>query len=523
MAKLESIYVRRDRLAGGLQGLLIGDALGVPYEFHDPIDLPPREQIDFDPPEGFPRSHEGVPPGTWSDDGAQALCLLQSLLDKGTLELDDFSRRLVNWADWGHLAVDGKVFDIGLQTARAIERLRAGVAPEEAGPKGEFDNGNGSLMRVLPLALWHTGDDLSLIAMAARQSLPTHGHPRAAVACAFLCLWARRELAAVAGSWERAEATLRQLGPDAGLPIEEIELVLDPSWADRAQGSGYVVETLWSARQALDQSTSYADAVRHAVSLGQDTDTTAAVAGGIAGIRYGLYGIPLSWRERLRGRDLLQDLQEALIKHASIREGHGGNAIRTSQSHPLSIGTIELESGGKIGITFCPGKKQLSAMSGRWDRDLDADLNAIRDWGATHLVTLIAPWEFEELSVTDLPMKAAAHGLAWYHAPILDGHVPGVVPEGFDASLWFDAIWPGLSEILHRALAQGEGVVVHCKGGLGRAGTTAALLVAASTGMSAGDAIERVRRARPNAIETVAQEDYLYSALRTGGSPIIGA
>lgn len=81
MAKLESIYVRRDRLAGGLQGLLIGDALGVPYEFHDPLDLPPQAQIDFDPPEGFPRSHEGVPPGTWSDDGAQALCLLQSLLD----------------------------------------------------------------------------------------------------------------------------------------------------------------------------------------------------------------------------------------------------------------------------------------------------------------------------------------------------------------------------------------------------------------------------------------------------------
>lgn len=520
MAKLESIYVRRDRLAGGLQGLLIGDALGVPYELHDPLDLPPREQVDFDPPEGFPRSHEGVPPGTWSDDGAQALCLLQSLLDKGTLELGDFSRRLVNWADWGHLAVDGKVFDIGLQTAWAIERLRAGVAPEEAGPKGEFDNGNGSLMRVLPLALWHTGDDLSLITMAARQSLPTHGHPRAAAVCAFLCLWARGELAANGGSWERAEATLRQLGPDAGLPAEEIDLVLDPSWADRVQGSGYVVDTLWSARQALDRSTSYADAVRHAVSLGQDTDTTAAVAGGVAGIRYGLYGIPLSWRERLRGKELFQGLQDALIRHASTREGHGGSTIRTSQSHPLSIGTIELESGGKIGITFCPGKKQLFAMSGRWDRDLDTDLQAIRDWGATHLVTLIAPWEFEELSVTDLPTRAAAHDLVWHHAPILDGHVPGVVPEGFDASSWFDAIWPSLSELLSRALAQGEGVVVHCKGGLGRAGTTGALLLAAaSAGVSACEAIERVRQARPNAIETVVQEMYLKSVLRTERSP----
>jgi ADP-ribosylglycohydrolase len=87
-----------------------------------------------------------------------------------------------------------------------------------------------------------------------------------------------------------------------------------------------------SARQALDRSASYADAVRHAVSLGQDTDTTAAVAGGIAGIRYGLYGIPLSWRERLRGKDLLQDLQTGLIRHASIREGHGGDTFRTKYS-----------------------------------------------------------------------------------------------------------------------------------------------------------------------------------------------
>ncbi|WP_320551381.1 ADP-ribosylglycohydrolase family protein [Luteibacter sahnii] len=319
----ESIDVRRDRLAGGLQGLLIGDALGVPYEFHEPLDVPRLEQIDIDPPKDFPRSHQGVPPGTWSDDGAQALCLLQSLLAKGTLDLGDFSRRLVNWADWGHLAVDGHVFDIGLQTARAIERLRAGVPPEHAGGREAFDNGNGSLMRVLPLALWHTGDDVSLVAMAAQQSLPTHAHPRAAVACAFLCLWARAELAAKDWGWAWAEATLRQHGPDVGLPAEDIEIVLDRSWATRVQGSGYVVDTLWSARQALDRATGYADAVRYAVSFGHDTDTTAAVAGGIAGIRYGLHGIPSYWRERLRGKELFAELQGALIRHACACDGDG--------------------------------------------------------------------------------------------------------------------------------------------------------------------------------------------------------
>ncbi|HLT38469.1 MAG TPA: ADP-ribosylglycohydrolase family protein, partial [Enhygromyxa sp.] len=85
---------REQRIEGGLLGLLIGDALGVPYEFHGPEQIPAREHIELEPPVGFRRAHPGVPPGTWSDDGAQALCLLASLLDRGRLELADFGERL---------------------------------------------------------------------------------------------------------------------------------------------------------------------------------------------------------------------------------------------------------------------------------------------------------------------------------------------------------------------------------------------------------------------------------------------
>jgi ADP-ribosylglycohydrolase len=297
-----------ERIAGGLQGLLIGDALGVPYEFHRAIDLPRHDAIDFQPPMGFARSHRGVPPGTWSDDGAQALCLLASLLAKDGLDLDDFSRRLVNWADWGYLAVDGQVFDIGVQTAQAMASLREGVGPATAGPNGEFANGNGALMRVLPLALWHRGSDTELIELAAKQSLPTHGHARSAVACAMYCLWARAELSGTSDAWNDAAAILRA----AALPAEEIDLVLAPSQRDKVKGSGYVVDTLWSARVAIDETDSYADAVRRAIAFGNDTDTTAAVAGGIAGIRYGLEGIPLPWRQLLRGQELFKPLQDAL-------------------------------------------------------------------------------------------------------------------------------------------------------------------------------------------------------------------
>lgn len=306
----------RDRLAGGLQGLLIGDALGVPYEFHDAADLPPRKAIDFDPPPSFSRAHPTVPPGTWSDDGAQALCLLASLLAQGGLDLGDFSRRLLNWHDHGYLAVDGQVFDVGIQTARALSSLRAGVAPDRAGPAGERDNGNGSLMRVLPLALWHRGDDAYLVAMAARQSLPTHGHARSAIACAMLCLWARAELHGEARPWEHAEHVLRTLAAEAGFPPDEVGRVLDPAQRDRVGGTGYVVDSLWSARVAMEDTGNYADCVRAAIGFGQDTDTTAAIAGGIAGIRYGLDGIPVAWRERLRGQELFATLQTALLDHA---------------------------------------------------------------------------------------------------------------------------------------------------------------------------------------------------------------
>jgi ADP-ribosylglycohydrolase/protein-tyrosine phosphatase len=514
MRKLESTYVRRDRLAGGLQGLLIGDALGVPYEFHDAFDLPPMAEIEMEPPAAFDRSHAGVAPGTWSDDGAQALCLLASLIARNDLDLDDFSRRLVNWADWGYLAVDGHVFDIGMQTARAIGRLRQGIAPAKAGPDQEFDNGNGSLMRVLPLALWHQGSDESLVAMAGQQSLPTHGHPRSSIACAMLCLWARAELNTLASPWDWAASRLHELGPRLGLPVEEIELVLSSANREAAKGSGYVVDTLWSARIALEESSDYAAAVRRAIAFGNDTDTTAAVAGGLAGIRYGMHGIPLHWRQMLHGKELFRDLQRALITRVADGEPLNPDVVRTSASHPLRIGTVELDSGGRIGITFCPGKKQAQSETGAWYRDLDTDLAAIKAWGATHLVTLIAPWEFAELHVEALPERASAHGLAWHHAPILDGHIPGLVPAGYDANTWFDQVWPSILPQLKSALDRGEGVVVHCKGGLGRAGTAAALLLASrQTSLQADEVIQRIREARNNAVETVVQERYIREKL----------
>jgi ADP-ribosylglycohydrolase len=302
-----------ERLEGGIFGLLIGDALGVPYEFHQPSDLPPAADIEFAPPTQFQRAHAGVPPGTWSDDGAQALALLASLLDRDQLNLQDFGTRLVAWYQTGYLAVDGQVFDVGVQSRYAIRRLMEGSPAEKAGPADQQANGNGSLMRVLPLALWHRGDDASLVADARQQSLVTHGHLRSQVCCALYCLWARRTLQGIADPWSAAVATLRAMYHGESPELVELEQFILPDDAGEPTGSGYVVDCLRSARWAV-QAGSYEQVVKAAIGLGHDTDTTACVAGGIVGIRDGVHSIPQRWRSNLRGRELVTPLPQSLLK-----------------------------------------------------------------------------------------------------------------------------------------------------------------------------------------------------------------
>lgn len=306
--------MKAERLRGGLLGLLVGDAVGVPYEFNPPDALPPRAELELVPPAGFRRSHRGVQPGTWSDDGAQALALLDSLLTCGRLDPDDLGRRIVAWYHEGAYCVDGAAFDVGVQTAHAIQALRAGTPAREAGLASERANGNGSLMRALPLALWHRGDDAALVRDARLQSLPTHGHARSQVCCALYCLWARRTLEAHADPWTAAVATLRALLPEDDPAREELEFHVRPDDRAPGRGGGYVVDCLRSARWAVDQGP-YEEVVKAAIALGSDTDTTACVAGGIAGLRDGVGAIPARWLDALRGRAIVDPLLERLLAH----------------------------------------------------------------------------------------------------------------------------------------------------------------------------------------------------------------
>ena len=173
---------------------------------------------------------------------------------------------------------------------------------------------------------------------------------------------------------------------------------------------------------------------------------------------------------------------------------------RTSLAHPILIATLQVGD-GKIGITFCPGKKQSDAMTGAWDRDLRMDLETIREWGANDVVSLIEAHEITGLGVEGLPRIANELGLRWHHLPIVDQCAP-------DHS--FERMWRTTRPRLVSTLHAGGGVLVHCKGGLGRAGTVAAmLLLDCESALTPADAIARVRKVRRDTVETYEQESYL--------------
>ena len=211
------------------------------------------------------------PAGTWSDDTSMALAICDSHRELRRVDAEDIRRRFVRWYREGAYTIDG-LFDIGGTTARALD--------QGFGCAGESDNGNGSLMRAVPLAFMGATDG-----EVRAVSAITHAHPTSTEACVRMVQVARALMAGAAA---------QVAGEIARRPVEEV------------RSGGYVLDTFDAALWCLATTSGYRDCVLAAVNLGDDTDTTAAVAGALAGIVYGAASIPPEWLAALRGKDVIE-------------------------------------------------------------------------------------------------------------------------------------------------------------------------------------------------------------------------
>ena len=493
--KTNETPVVASRLAGAVWGHLVGDAVGVPYEFRSPGQV---GEVVF----GATGSHRQHP-GTWSDDGALMLALLDSLLDtdfgrKPDFDLDDQGRRFLAWRQHGVYTPDGDgLFDIGGTTSAALHRLAAGTPAVDAGPADEDSCGNGSLMRILPLAL--TGRDLSpaqLIGRAHLASRVTHGHPRCQVACAVYCVAVvgllRGQEQDKALAWALAENE-RLFHEERGLHAHLAALEELRAWPER-RGRGFVLDSFWSAWDAFAGAGSYADTIQRAVAYGHDTDTTACIAGGLAGARWGWEGIPIAWRRGMRGREIVTPLVDGLV---------APTGTKTSSASPLRVDLLDLGgisslagATGRVGITFLPGKKRNGWTGPHW-RDLDADLARLLELGVDVLFLLVEDSELESCRVTELPAVMAEAGPELIRYPIRDPRIPT------DDSAFRSAVL----DLIER-VRRGQFVAIACRGGIDRSGMTAACLLR-EVGIDADEAIRRVQAARRGSITLPEQQKYV--------------
>ncbi|HQK92841.1 MAG TPA: ADP-ribosylglycohydrolase family protein [Armatimonadota bacterium] len=295
--------VVRDRLRGALVGLAVGDALGASVEFCAPG--------TFEPITGYRGGGpHGLDPGEWTDDTSMALALADSIAHGW--DLNDQARRYVDWQQTGRYSVNGRCFDIGVQTSRALNAFRRSGDAHTSGGSSEDSSGNGSIMRLAPVPIAFISlypdrvDELAL--RAEESSLPTHGSPICRSSCRYLGV----VLAALASGEDREQvlapdwSVLDCLGPLHPL----VDAIARGSFREKQppaiRGTGFVVDCLEAALWAFHAGEDFADAVLRAVNLGDDADTTGAVCGQLAGAYWGEAGIPDAWRAGLARRDMIE-------------------------------------------------------------------------------------------------------------------------------------------------------------------------------------------------------------------------
>ena len=303
-----------------LYGVAVGDALGVPVEFKSREYLkenPVTKMLSFG-------THD-QPTGTWSDDTSLTLCLAETIVEG--FDLQKLAAKFIAWKEHNYWTPHGWVFDIGIGTRIAIEKLANGEQPELGGGFGENDNGNGSLMRILPLVV--LTKDLPIderFQLTKKVSSVTHAHIRSIIACFYYLEFAKQIIEGKDkfAIYENLKVEVPKFLNKLEIDKSEIalfnRLFIDNVFQieeDKIESSGYVLHTLEASIWCLLTTNNYAEATLKAINLGKDTDTTGAVTGGLVGLLYGFENIPKKWITVLKK---IEEINQLIHKFLSTHE-----------------------------------------------------------------------------------------------------------------------------------------------------------------------------------------------------------
>ena len=286
-------------------GLAVGDALGAPVEFMRPGTFDPVTEMLGGGP-------HGLMPGEWTDDTSMALCLAESLIECRGFDAVDQLQRSVRWWRNGHLSSTGFCFDIGLTTQAALEAFES--TGEPSGMTSPDTAGNGSIMRLAPVPMFYALNLEEAIEFGGQSSVTTHAAEEAVSACRYMAGMIARAL----NGNDKEEVLAPAHADDLSDGVRRVAFgtfrIFNPP---QIRGSGYVVESLEAALWAFHHTDNFADGACMAVNLGEDSDTTAAVYGQIAGAYYGANEIPVRWVNVLVRKDLILDFADHLyqIRH----------------------------------------------------------------------------------------------------------------------------------------------------------------------------------------------------------------
>ena len=313
--KMIKSKITSTEIKSALFGVAVGDALGVPVEFNS------RKTIGKNPVgdmTGYGTYNQ--PAGTWSDDSSLTFCLAEALTHE--FDLNTIGQNFVKWYHNNFWTARGNLFDVGISTRHAIARLFEGIQPDLAGDSDEFSNGNGSLMRILPLVFYLLEKPIEECFNLTKQvSSITHQHIRSIIACFYYLEFARKILEGKDKFeiYNNLQSEITSYLTSISIDSNEIALFdrllknnIDKVSEDEIYSSGYVLHTLEASIWCLLTTNSYKEAVLKAVNLGDDTDTTGAVTGGLAGLLYGIDTIPEEWLQQLAKYDDIDNLAERL-------------------------------------------------------------------------------------------------------------------------------------------------------------------------------------------------------------------